>query len=770
MVGFRLARAFPHRFYPVTWTWLVQGATGYDLRALQVKTLLPAYPKGIVMISAPAPLTRDLVLIGGGHAHALVLRKWGMSPLPGARLTVINPGPTAPYTGMLPGHVAGHYDRETLEIDLVRLCHFAGARLILSQATSIDRDDRMITVQGRNPVAYDIASIDIGITAQMDVPGFAEHAVGAKPLDIYASRWRDFVAAVKSGAATPQVAVIGAGVAGCELSMAMAHSLRQAGVTPSVTVIETSDRISGLGDQARKQILTRMRAAGVAVCFNARIQCVTASDVILENQKTIAASFTVGAAGAFPHKWLHKTDLPLIDGFVETTPDLRVKGDPNLFAVGDCAAMPFAPRPKAGVFAVRAAEVLHHNLRATLTGKPLRDFKPQRNYLKLISLGEKSALAEKFGFAFSGPLLWRWKDHIDRKFMEKLNTLPSMPAVTIPDEIALGAREIMEDKPLCGGCGAKVGGPVLSTVLPMIRSTSGPDVIQGAGDDAAILRQPGGGFQVLSTDHLRAIVQDPFEMTRIAAVHALGDVWAMGAEPQSALSSIILPRMSPALQRRTLREIIDAAQEIFAGSGAALIGGHTTMGSELTIGFTVTGTRSSMPITVAGAKPGDVLLLTRPIGSGVLMAASMMGLAQGRDVAKALAVMQLPQARQSAILQNAHAMTDVTGFGLAGHIQAMCTASRLRAEIRAGEVPFFPGARNLSDAGIRSSLLQSNIEYAPSTGIFDPLLYDPQTAGGLLAALPPSAAKDAIEALEKEGLRGWVIGALREGTGPIQII
>ena len=298
------------------------------------------------MIYSPAPLTRDLVLIGGGHAHALVLRKWGMAPLPGARLTVINPGPTAPYTGMLPGHVAGHYDRDTLEIDLVRLCQFAGARLILSHATDINRSDHMISVEGRTAIAYDTASIDIGITAQMDMPGFTDHAVGAKPLDIYASRWRDFVAAVKSGAAKPQVAIIGAGVAGCELSMAMAYSLKQAGVTPSVTVIEAGDSISGLGNKARKQMLYRMQQAGVALCFNSHIQCVTATHVVLENQKTIAASLTVGAAGAFPHKWLLKTDLPLIDGFIETTPDLRVNGDPDLFAVGDCAAMPFAPRPQ----------------------------------------------------------------------------------------------------------------------------------------------------------------------------------------------------------------------------------------------------------------------------------------------------------------------------------------------------------------------------------------------------------------------------------------
>ena len=145
--------------------------------------------KGNRMLNT-VPLTRDLVLVGGGHAHALVLRSWGMNAMPGVRVTVINPGPTAPYTGMLPGHVAGHYDRDDLEIDLGKLCRHAGARLILGKVTAIDRAARRVHVPGRGAVAYDVASIDVGITAQMDLPGFADHAVGAKPLDIYAARWR----------------------------------------------------------------------------------------------------------------------------------------------------------------------------------------------------------------------------------------------------------------------------------------------------------------------------------------------------------------------------------------------------------------------------------------------------------------------------------------------------------------------------------------------------------------------------------------------------
>ena len=716
------------------------------------------------MNSPDVPLTQDLVLVGGGHAHALVLRKWGMNPLPGARLTVINPGPTAPYTGMLPGHVAGHYSRDTLEIDLVRLCRFAGARLILAHATDINRTARLITVKGQGPIAYDVASIDIGITAEMSIAGFADHAVGAKPLDIYAQRWRDFVSATTQGTATPTVAVIGGGVAGCELALAMSHALQQAGVKPAVTVIEAGPQISGVGDTARRKLLSAMSQAGIALRTDARVTQVTASQVLLDRQEPVQAALTVGAAGAFPHGWLARTDLPLIDGFIETNPDLSIKGDTSVFAVGDCAAMPFAPRPKAGVFAVRAAPVLHHNLRAALTGGARKIFKPQKNYLKLISFGGKSAMAEKFGFAVSGPLLWRWKDRIDRAFMDKLDHLPPMKAARIPETSALGAREIMQEKPLCGGCGAKVGGALLADALSNLDTRAHPQVVTGVGDDAAVVKMPGGGFQVLSTDHLRAMVHDPVQMTRIAAVHALGDVWAMGAAPQVALSSLILPRMSPPLQARTLREITDAARAVFDAAGASLVGGHTTMGAELTIGFTVTGTRDTMPITIAGAQPDDVLLLTRPIGSGVMMAAHMEGTAQGRDVANTLAIMQQPQSQQADILRDAYAMTDVTGFGLAGHVLAMCKASGLCATLRHADIPVYAGARALSDAGVGSSLLQANRDNAPTAGIDDPLIHDPQTAGGLLAALPPKAAETALRQLESKGLQGWIIGTLQTGA------
>ena len=719
-------------------------------------------------VQTDIPLTRDLVLVGGGHAHALVLRKWGMDPLPGVRVTVINPGPTAPYTGMLPGHVAGHYSRDTLEIDLMQLCRHAGARLILDRAVGIDRAARSFTLEGRAPVAYDVASIDIGITGGMDLQGFDEHAVGAKPLARYAARWRDFLTDAQAGRVAPRVAVIGGGVAGCELALAMAHALQEAGLSPEVTVIERSHEITGVSARARHRLRHEMERYGIALRLGAQVERVEAERVLIADQPPVSAALTVGAAGAFPHGWIAQTDLPQKDGFITVGPTLAVPGDDTLFAVGDCAHMAFAPRPKAGVYAVRAAPILHRNLRSALGAGRSRVFKPQKHYLKLISLGRKSAMAEKFGMAFAAPLLWRWKDRIDRAFMGRLGDLPAMAPAEIPAEVAGGVREMLAAKPLCGGCGAKVGGGVLSAALAGLPASSG-DVVTGAGDDAAILRSPGGGYQVISTDHLRALVPDPEVMTRIAAVHALGDVWAMGAVPQAALATVILPRMSPALQARTLAEIMGAAQEVLSKAGAQLVGGHTTMGAELTIGFTVTGTRSTPPITQSGARAGDVLLLTRPIGSGVIMAGYMQAKAGGREVAGALAAMQKPQHREAQILAQANAMTDVTGFGLAGHVAIMCRASGLQAILDANAIPVYNGARALSDAGVASVLLPANRADAPVTGTEDPLLHDPQTAGGLLAALPEQAARQAIAALTEAGCQGHIIGRLERGSDPIRL-
>lgn len=712
------------------------------------------------------PLTHDIVLIGGGHTHALVLRKWGMRPMPGARMTLINPGPTAPYSGMLPGLVAGHYRRDDLDIDLVRLARFAGARVVIGAAGHIDLANRQVHVPGRPPVGFDLCSVDIGITSDMPgLPGFAEHAVPAKPLERFAQCWERFADA--TGPAS--VAVIGGGVAGAELAMAMAYRLRGAGRDAGITLIERDRALTAIAPRSRDRILQAMKALGITLREDTEITAIRDGAIELAGGETVPAAFITGAAGARAHGWLANSDLRLTDGFIAVNRHLQ-SSDPAVFAVGDCAHMTDTPRSKAGVYAVRQAPILYDNICAVLSGGRMRPYRPQTDYLKLISLGRQDALAERFGQPFSGPLMWRWKDHIDRKFMRRFRDLPAMPEPDLPPVRTTGLIEALGDKPLCGGCGAKVGRRALRGALAPLSGNRRADVVPLLGDDAALL-MTGEARQVMTSDHLRSLVEDPVMMTRIAANHALGDIWAMGAEPQAATVTLILPRLSSILQQRMLAEIMTTASDCLRAAGAEIVGGHTSIGSELTIGFTLTGLCERDPITLAGGQPGDALILTKPLGSGVLMAADMAGTARGDWIVAALDHMTCSQAEAARILAGAHAMTDVTGFGLAGHLHGICEVSGTGAILDLDAIPLMDGALEMAGTGTRSTLFAENralVPDLPEGGAAD-LLFDPQTAGGLLAAVPAPDTDRVITALRDAGYPAARIGSLTDQAGQLAL-
>ncbi|HEY5106987.1 MAG TPA: selenide, water dikinase SelD [Caulobacteraceae bacterium] len=718
----------------------------------------------------PAAVTRDLLLIGGGHAHAIALRRWGMAPLAGVRVSLVNPEPSVLYTGMLPGHVAGCYARDDLAIDLVKLARFAGARLVLDTVTGLDLAAGMATLAGRPPIAFDVASLDIGVTSQMGMPGADPVGTPAKPMAAFALAWESFIADVRAGRRPPHATVIGAGIGGIELSLAMAQRLlvespeRRA---VSVTLVEREPRIALSASAAVRALLSAsLERAGVRVITAERGE-----------DWRHDAGFVAEAAGARPAPWLASTGVALADGFVRTDACLRSVSHANIFAVGDIGAIDGAPRAKAGVYAVRQGPALDFNLRAALTGGRLQPFRPQRDHLKLIGLGGADAVAEKWGLALQGRPLWAWKRLIDRRFMARFAALPAMaPPSPRSGPAALGLVELEAKDPLCGGCGSKVGAATLHAALARLSPPGRADVLRGAGDDAAVLAwgpRGAGGAQVITSDHFRAFTEDPYVFAQIVTEHAMGDVWAMGAAPQAALASIVLPPMSDAKQGDTLAEVLAAMQTALRAAGADLVGGHTSAGAELILGLTVTGlTDERPPIGLDGARAGDLLILTKPIGVGTVLAAEMRGLARGEWVAAALRQMTASSGAAAARLRDsATAMTDVTGFGMAGHLHAMAQASRVRAELWLDAVPWADGAVDLAAAGVSSSLYPQNarLPVAACEQIRgDPrftLLFDPQTAGGLLAALPRAAAAAVVDAFRAAGQDAWVVGELLADDG-----
>ena len=295
------------------------------------------------------------------------------------------------------------------------------------------------------------------------------------------------------------------------------------------------------------------------------------------------------------------------------------------------------------------------------------------------------------GFVVEGDWVWRLKDWIDRRFMRRYNELPEMAAAVHPPASGIADAEALKEISAiamrCGGCGAKVGATVLSRALGSIEPAPRDDVVIGldAPDDAAVVDTGGPELTVLTVDYFRAIIDDPYLFGKIAAVHALGDVYAMGGEPQTALAIATVPYGLEAKVEADLMLMMGGANEVLRDAGCALVGGHTSEGAELSLGFSVTGlVAREAALRKGGLQPGDALILTKPIGTGTLLAADMRMKAKARWVAAAVEHMTISNRAAAAILRRhgVHAATDVTGFGLLGHLLEMVQGIRRRCVAR----------------------------------------------------------------------------------------
>jgi selenide,water dikinase len=699
------------------------------------------------------PVTRELVLIGGGHSHVQVLKSFGMNPVPGVRLTLVARDVETPYSGMLPGYIAGHYDHDACHIDVMKLAGFAGARLIHAEAVGIDRVARTVLLRDRPPIRYDLLSLDIGSTPRAhDVPGAAEHATGVKPVDRLAGRWAALVERVSAADRPLDLLVVGGGAAGVELALSIDHRFSGERFRPRVSLVTRGGMLSGHTDRVRAAFQRVVREHGVTVHEDAEVVRVEPDAVVCADGRRVRFDEALWAVQAGAAPWLRDTGLQLDDkGFVAVDATLRSVNDAQVFAVGDVAAVLPHPREKAGVFAVRQGPPLTANLRRALAGEALRPFKPQTKFLKLITTGDKYAVASRGRLSAEGRWVWRLKDWIDRRFMEKFQNVPAMASgmTAAPDEI-----------------GAGVPADLLRRALERLK----PDGLDRT-EDATVLAPPGDGrLMVQTVDFFRAFTSDPYLFGRIAANHALGDIHAMGAEPQTALAIACVPPAGTAIIEDDLFQMLCGGLDVLEKAGARLAGGHSAEGSEPALGFTVTGVVAADRILrKGGLNPGDRLILTKPLGTGVLLTAAARGEAKARWIVAALAAMGQSSGPAAVCLSEhgATACTDVTGFGLLGHLAEMAQASDMDVRIDPARIAALDGALEMLEAGIRSTLHPGNAEIGRLIdGPAPDLLFDPQTAGGLLAGVPVDKADACVEALLALGYaEAAVIGIVEPMVG-----
>jgi selenide,water dikinase len=704
----------------------------------------------------------DIVLLGGGHAHVHVLKAFAMKPEPGVRLTLVARDLETPYSGMLPGVIAGLYAERDAHIDLLRLSAVTGTRLIHAEAIGIDRGQKRVLLAGRPPIAYDVLSIDVGITpALCHIEGAGEHGIAVKPIGSFLAKFTALRARCRMPHGPRRIAVIGGGAGGVELILSVrSHLLSDARAEGrsetalSFALVTDGEILATHDPKVRDSFRRALAERRIELHERQPAQAVTPAAIVLKGGQAVKADAVLVTTGAAAPPWFRSTGLALDpDGFLAVGPSLQTLNDPDVFAAGDSVTLVETPREKAGVFAVRAGPPLARNLRRLVRNEPLKPWRPQRRHLALISTGERYAVASRGALKTEGAWVWRWKDWIDRRWMRMYQDTNAMLA-RMPEP---RPDSDVEGQMRCGGCAAKIGPMPLSQALSKLPPPIMDGVLVGleSPDDAAILQPPKSDYLVQTVDFFRAFVDDPFVFGEIAANHALNDVFAMGGVPRHALATAVIPIGPAAKVEEALFQLLSGVRACLDRERVALVGGHSSEGMDLSLGLSVTGeVAPDRILRKSGLGVGDALILTRSLGTGILFAAAMRGLADAASVDEALAEMRRSNRQAAEILQGhgATAMTDVSGFGLIGHLGEMLTASGAKAELDLPAVPVYAGAIARARDGVASTLLAENLAQLPLLrGEIDAatkaVLFDPQTSGGLLAGVPAEAAADCVAAL-----------------------
>ncbi len=717
-------------------------------------------------------MTADhLVLAGGGHSHALLLRRWAMKPKlrPAGLITLINRHSTALYSGMVPGLIAGNYNHDQIAIDLRRLSDQAGVALVIAEIKGVDASQNHLLLAERSLIRFERLSINVGSETCQKTNSFeaskAAQVMSIKPLEP-ALAWLKQQDSQSLLYGQKLFTVIGAGLAGVEIALA----LRQRWPKRPI-------QLQAHQGQPNPALRRALAAAAIE---------------LITDESAITAP-ALRCTGSQAPAWLAASGLPVDRlGRVRTTNTLQVINNPHLFAVGDCGVIDAAPRPASGVWAVRAAKPLAQNLERCSHNLPTRSWRPQARALQL--LGGKNTSQGSAAWALWGnlmigphPWLWQWKQIIDRRFIALFEELSMMSK----------AANKNADTMACRGCAAKLPAQPLNKALKQV----GLQALSEQPQDAALIATTSAGESLLqSVDGFPALVSDPWLNGRLTTLHACSDLWASGAEVISAQAVITLPVVPSKLQQELLAQTLAGVQSALDPQGAQLIGGHSLEARSVAPQPSSLGLQVSLSVngkTTAGHKPwgksrlqsGDVLLLSRSLGSGVLFAAAMAGEVCPQDLDAALAQMTISQHNLLAPLRileakhagasTIHACTDITGFGLLGHLGEMLHASNLkrhqtdlnplRLTLEAQAMPSMQGAVRLFEAGFSSTLApanrhnwrllepNTNKEAAPIEILWGDiaaghgqrqalleLMVDPQTCGPLLVACSTKIAAELL--------------------------
>ena len=713
-----------------------------------------------------------LVLAGGGHTHALILRRWCMKPhlKPQGLITLINRHSTTLYSGMIPGLIADYYNLDEVIINLRSLSEQAGISFVMAEIIGINLVENSIYLQGRPPIHFKRMSLDIGSETSLK-PGLMkikrnDLRVPIKPLD-QSLKWIEAQDNEASVVSQEPLTVIGSGLSAVEVVLALRNRW---GTRP----LQLQAEFGKLHPQFKQAL------------FESRIN-------VLSKEESISGPALLCTGNKTPD-WLLKSQLPVDrNGRVMTTQTLQVINHPNLFAVGDCGVIKNNYRSPSGVWAVRAADFLASNLERSCENIQLIDWSPQKRALQLIGRGQskskiKSAWA-LWGGLLIGPHYWLWKlkEFIDKRFIASFQQIDEMRQPFQLETENMG----------CRGCAAKLPAKTLKDALEQADLS----VLGNQPEDAAFIASlPNYESIFQSVDGFPALVSDPWLNGRLTALHACSDLWSMGARVLSAQVVITLPNVSERIQQELLAQSLSGIKSALEPQGAKLIGGHSLEARSLStepislgiqIDLCINGVlpAGTIPWGKGGFQSGDELLISRALGSGVLFAAARARKVAPEHLDSALEQLSTSQhkilesllkmQKKNNASQIVHACTDITGFGLLGHLEEMLSASNsgrvqkglpsFRVKLQADLIPHLSGALSLLGDGYFSTLAPSNrraLRLLNNNGKKPPaielklgndivfgsrehyqikeLIVDPQTCGPLLIACPKEVASELV--------------------------
>ncbi|MFK7823206.1 MAG: selenide, water dikinase SelD [Oligoflexales bacterium] len=748
-------------------------------------------------------ILKDIFLAGGGHAHALVIKKYAMNPWPGVRLNLISDCYQTPYSGMLPGLVAGDYHFDEAHIDLARLCQWSQVRFFHGKIKDIDFSLQTVISDEHPPLHWDIISINTGSTPSLpEAPGFKEFSTPIKPITHFLSRLKSFIKQLQSNTLPdPSVFILGAGVAGIEIAFSL--RARFSKLSPKqkvkIQIIHSKNQVlPELSGSARKLMEKELAKSDIVITYNTKVEHLTADSITLQGHANFPCQLCIVCSHAQAPHWPSKSGLKVDEnGFILVNQNLQSISHPAVFAAGDIAQVSGQPLPRAGVYAVRQAEPLATNLLRAISHQSLIKFKPQKSFLKLIGTGNGKALAAKGAVHFYGKTPWKLKRSIDQKFMQKLGPdstwLSDMQERKPPAKYSLTlqtehAKTLALASMRCSGCAAKWDEGVLSDILNSIRSNpklriclTSPDDPQIflKPDDAAVFTPVPGFDMAQSIDFMPCITSDPYLFGRILVNHSFNDIYAMGGKPHSAQALIMLPYAAKKIAASDGKLLMQgiATQLIKLGSEIKLIGGHTCEGSPMSAGIVCNGlVKPGSSLSKAGLTAGDKLILSKPLGTGVIFAAAMRLAAHSQWLDSAINSMLVDHS----FMSEPHAKfpgggaTDISGFGLLGHLLEMQFMSNKNVILYLDQIPLLPGVEDCLAMGIRSSLYPKNATKKKfihmSCQIDDPkheILFDPQTSGPMLLSLPAQYAPVYLEMLKNFGfLSSAIIGEVSDEWTP----